>query len=67
MLSLGQSLGIRVVAEGVETASQASFLREHSCDVGQGYYFGHPMPVGEAEHFLTSWKPDALISRPGEP
>jgi EAL domain len=67
MLSLGQSLGIRVVAEGVETASQASFLREHGCDVGQGYHFGRPMPAGEAEHFLTSWKPDPLIPRPCEP
>jgi len=61
VLSLGQSLGIRVVAEGVETASQASFLREHGCDVGQGYHFGRPMPAGEVEHFLTSWKPDPLI------
>lgn len=67
VLSLGQSLGIRVVAEGVETASQASFLREHGCDVGQGYHFGRPMPAGEAEHFLTSWKPEPLIPRPGEP
>ena len=67
VLSLGRSLGIRVVAEGVETASQASFLREHGCDMGQGYHFGRPMPAGEAEHFLTSLKPDPLIPRPCEP
>ena len=67
MLSLGQSLGIRVIAEGVKTASQASFLREHGCDVGQGYRFGRPMPAGGAEHFLRSSEPAPLIPRPCEP
>jgi EAL domain-containing protein (putative c-di-GMP-specific phosphodiesterase class I) len=54
VLSLGQSLGIRVVAEGVETAAQASFLRQHGCDIGQGYHFGRPMPAEEVLHLLTS-------------
>jgi EAL domain-containing protein (putative c-di-GMP-specific phosphodiesterase class I) len=54
VLSLGQSLDIRVVAEGVETAEQASFLREHGCDLGQGYYFGRPMPARRAREFMTS-------------
>ena len=46
VLSLGQSLRIRVVAEGVETASQASFLREHGCDVGQRLPFRAPHAGG---------------------
>jgi diguanylate cyclase (GGDEF)-like protein/PAS domain S-box-containing protein len=53
VLSLGQSLGITVVAEGVETAAQASLLHEHGCDLGQGYYFGRPMPHKDVTEFLN--------------
>jgi diguanylate cyclase (GGDEF)-like protein/PAS domain S-box-containing protein len=53
VLSLGQSLGIRAVAEGVETAAQASFLREHGCDLGQGYHFGRPMPASDVPRFIS--------------
>jgi diguanylate cyclase (GGDEF)-like protein/PAS domain S-box-containing protein len=59
VLSLGRSLGIRVVAEGVETAAQASFLREYGCDLGQGYHFGRPMPARDVPQFMTSWTHDA--------
>jgi EAL domain-containing protein (putative c-di-GMP-specific phosphodiesterase class I) len=47
VLSLGKSLAITVMAEGIETAAQVFLLREHGCDLGQGYYFGRPVP-GEA-------------------
>jgi diguanylate cyclase (GGDEF)-like protein/PAS domain S-box-containing protein len=60
VLGLGQSLGIRVVAEGVETAAQAAFLREHGCDLGQGYHFGRPMPAGEVRQFIASCAQDAM-------
>jgi diguanylate cyclase (GGDEF)-like protein/PAS domain S-box-containing protein len=66
VLSLGQSLGIRVVAEGVETAAQASFLQEHGCDLGQGYHFGRPMPAGAIVRFMTSRALDAVGDNNGE-
>ncbi len=43
MIRLGHNLGVKVVAEGVETAEQAAFLRENECDEIQGYYIGKPM------------------------
>ncbi len=43
ILSIAQSLGQAVVAEGVETAEQALFLKLHGCQVAQGYFYGKPM------------------------
>ncbi len=47
VISLGHSLGLRVIAEGVERRSQAGFLRAHGCDEIQGYYYSAPMPAQE--------------------
>ncbi|MCU7646781.1 putative bifunctional diguanylate cyclase/phosphodiesterase [Pseudomonas piscis] len=49
IVALGQALGLRIVAEGVETGVQRTFLTELGCDSLQGYYLGHPMPP---ERFL---------------
>jgi EAL domain-containing protein (putative c-di-GMP-specific phosphodiesterase class I) len=40
VINLGRSLGIKIVAEGVETAAQAALLRRYRCHSGQGYLFG---------------------------
>ena len=51
-ISLAHSLGLSVVAEGVETASQFDFLKALECDVVQGYFFSRPVAAAEAEAFL---------------
>lgn len=43
LIDLSHRLGYSVIAEGIENESQLSFLREHACEDGQGYFFGQPM------------------------
>ena len=50
VIAMGQALGLKVIAEGVETAEQLAVLRRLGCDVGQGYLFARPMP---ADQFLA--------------
>ncbi len=44
IISLGHALHLKVIAEGVETERQMSFLRRHSCDEAQGFFYGEPLP-----------------------
>ena len=46
IVALGQALGLRIVAEGVETDTQQRFLTTLGCDALQGYLLGHPLPAG---------------------
>ncbi len=52
ILAMSQSLGLHVIAEGVETPEQRDFLREYGCTAYQGYLFGKPMPIGEWDALL---------------
>lgn len=56
IISLAHSLRLRVIAEGVETASQLDFLRSHGCDEIQGYYFSPPLVNAELEKLLVQRK-----------
>jgi EAL domain-containing protein (putative c-di-GMP-specific phosphodiesterase class I) len=47
VIALARAVGLRVVAEGVETAEQRQALEELGCDYGQGYLWGHPVPAAE--------------------
>ncbi len=52
IITMATSLGLKVVAEGVETEAQRDFLQRNGCDVHQGYLFSRPLPVGDFERYL---------------
>ena len=52
ILAMAQSMKLGVVAEGVETAAQADFLRTHGCKQAQGYLFGRPVPADALTNLL---------------
>lgn len=56
VINLAHNLGIEVVAEGVETAEQLRFLKNHRCDLIQGYFISRPVPAAELEKALRSGK-----------
>lgn len=53
VINLAHNLGLRVVAEGVETKAQLNFLKNHHCDLAQGYLISRPIPAAELERALT--------------
>ncbi len=59
IIAMGHSLGLTVVAEGVETAAQMQFLHHHGCDEIQGYLLARPMKAEQCLAFLRTWSPDA--------
>ncbi len=58
IIEIGKTLGIKVVAEGVETMEQAYILREMGCDILQGYAFARPMPAEQLIEWVRaeSWR-----------
>lgn len=53
IIGLAKSLGIKVIAEGIETAKQLAYLSRKMCDEVQGYYFYKPMPANEVESLMS--------------
>jgi len=62
IVALAQSLGLHVIAEGVETVEQQQFLALHGCHWYQGYLYSRPVPLAEFEHFLLSKQLAATVA-----
>ncbi len=73
ILSMTHSLGLRAVAEGVETPAQLEVLGRHGCEIAQGFYFCKPLPASECEQLLidlaarTSFTDTLRLRKPNIP
>nr|WP_263281874.1 EAL domain-containing protein [Colwellia psychrerythraea] len=56
IITMAQKLGLKVIAEGIETEEQKNLLYNAGCNYGQGYYFSKPIP---ADEFLQLLAPDS--------
>jgi len=54
IVALAQTLGLEVIAEGIETAEQRAFLASAGCHAYQGYYFSRPLPLDALERYVGS-------------
>ena len=68
VISLGRSLSMKVLAEGVETADHLAFLQREGCDEAQGYFLGRPEPLGKIAHLVSGQRLEALtpVTQPPE-
>jgi EAL domain-containing protein (putative c-di-GMP-specific phosphodiesterase class I) len=62
VISMGRSLNLRVIAEGVETREDMAFLRAHQCDEGQGYYFSRPVLPQQFAKLLETGMSETVLN-----
>jgi len=65
IISMARTLGIRTIAEGVETVEQQSFLREQGCYAAQGYHIAKPMPAADMDCWLRAHGPVVAALKAG--
>lgn len=63
VINLSRDLALDVIAEGVETDEQATFLNDHDCRSVQGYKYGHPRPISDYGHVVN---PTTMATKPQE-
>jgi EAL domain-containing protein (putative c-di-GMP-specific phosphodiesterase class I) len=63
-IDLAHAVGIRAVAEGVETPEQAEALIAMGCDLAQGYYYAQPLPAPLLKAWLDANSKDGLVAEP---
>ncbi len=61
-IALAHSLGLRVIAEGIERQSQLRRLRTLGCEHGQGFLFSEPLCAEETVELLASWRPERVAA-----
>lgn len=62
VIAMAHKLNLTIVAEGVETKEQLSFLHSNRCNEGQGYFFSPPLYINELKAFLTGYNPAKVLS-----
>lgn len=60
IIGLAGNLGMKVIAEGIESMQEAAILRGMGCQFCQGFWFAKPLPFDDAVKFLQTWKPPVI-------
>ena len=67
IIALSHSLGLRVIAEGVETAAQLDYLKRHGCEEAQGFFIARPLEAPELRNWWRTTEAEHTAARPAGP